>query len=140
PLYKEEGTYTVTVSITETGEAGTAITVTDSQQVNEPAIVGSSALLTAVNEGDAAATVEVATFTHANGVEAAGDFAAAVDWGIAGHHADAATVSEVGTTYHVTATRSIFSEEGTYTVTVSLSEAGETVSTSVTDSQQVRDP
>src|SRR5205823_5678630 len=106
---------------------------------NEPAINGTSAVLAAINEGDASASVEVATFTHANGVEPATDFTATVDWGIAGHHADAGTVTEDGGgTYHVSATRPVFSEDATYTVSVSISE--DNGSTTVTDSQEVDEP
>src|SRR5207247_2093678 len=90
--------------------------------VSEPAIVGSSASLSSVAEGDASASVEVATFTHANAAEAAGAFTATVNWRIAGHTADTGTVTLVGSTYHVTASRPVFTEEGSYTATVSISE------------------
>ena len=143
PLYVEEGSYTVTVSISETGESGTLITVGDSQSVNEPAIVGTSATLTAVNEGDAAASgTTVATFTHANGVEAAGAFTATVDWGISGHGSDAATVTQNGDgSYTVKSTRPLYVEEGSYTVTVSISETGESGTLiTVGDSQSVNEP
>src|SRR5207249_2289937 len=86
--------------------------------------------------GDATATVTVATFTHAGGVEPAGDFTATVDWGIAGHHADAATVTQPGgsgSSYTVTATRPQFNEEGSYTVTVTISEDAGNTSTTVND-------
>src|SRR5207245_1973582 len=107
--------------------------------VNEPAIDGNSATLAPVNEGDASATVEVATFTHANGVEPVTDFTVTVDWGIAGHHADAGTVTQDGSgTYHVAAPRAVFSEEGTYSISVSISE--DNASTTVTDTQEVDEP
>jgi hypothetical protein len=136
PVFAEQGLYTVNVSISEDNGS---IVVTDTQEVDEPAINGSSATLAPVNEGDAGATVEVATFTHANGVEPATDFAATVDWGIDGHHADAATITQDGSgTYHVSSLQPVFTEDGTYTVTVSISE--DNVSTTVTDSQVVNEP
>jgi hypothetical protein len=103
--------------------------------VSEPPINGTSAELPAVVTGQASATVEVATFTHASGVEPAGVFTTMVDWGIAGHHSDSATVTQdLGGTYHVSATRPVFSP-GTYAVNVSISEND--ASTTVTDSQVV---
>jgi hypothetical protein len=135
PVYSEEGNYTVTVTLSEAGEPATAITVTDAQQVNEPAINGSSAMLPTANEGDAPAVVTVATFTHANGVEPATDFTATVNWGISGHTADVGTVTQNGDgSYTVKATRP-FLAPGQYTVTVTISEDNAT--TSVTDMQQV---
>jgi hypothetical protein len=114
---------------------GTTASAGSSLTVGEPTISGASATLAAVVTGQPSATVEVATFTHANGVEPATDFAAAVDWGVAGHHADAATVSEdSGGTYHVSALRPVFNA-GTYTVTVSISE--DNASTTVTVMQVV---
>lgn len=104
--------------------------------VAEPPINAVASSLGAIRVGQSSAVVEVATFTHANGVELATDFTATVDWGIAGHHADAATISEDGGgTYHVSATRPVFTTSGTYTVHVAISE--DDVSTSVDDSQAV---
>jgi hypothetical protein len=114
---------------------GNSTAVNNALTVNEPAINGASAVLAAIQTGQASITVEVATFTHANGVEAAGDFTATVDWGIAGHHADPGTVTQDGSgTYHVSATRPVFNA-GTYTVSVGISE--DNASTTVTDTQVV---
>jgi hypothetical protein len=107
--------------------------------VHETAILTSSASLPALNEGDAGATLEVGTFTHANGVEPATDFSATVDWGIDGHHADPATVTQDGSgTYHVAATQPTFSEEGFYGVTVSISD--DSASAAISDTQEVDEP
>jgi hypothetical protein len=136
PVYAEDGSYSVVVSIS--GDSNST-SVTDSQQVNEPTIVGGSATLAAINEGDAPASAEVATFTHDSGVEPAGDFTATIDWGISGHHSDAGAVTQDGSgTYHVAGTRPAFSEEGGYSVVVSIGE--DNGSTTVTDSQQVNEP
>src|SRR5205085_48195 len=116
----------------------TSTSVTDSQTVTEPAISASSATLTTVAEGQASATVTLATFTHASGVEPAGDFTATVDWGSG---AVAATVSQpggAGSTYVVTASRSVFRKEPPATPTRRSSDLN--TSTSVTDSQTVTEP
>src|SRR5262249_14686033 len=125
--------YTVTVSISEDNGS---TSVMDTQVVNEPAINGSSVALAGVAVGQASATVEVATFTHASGVEPTGDFTATVDWGIDGHHADPGTVTQDGIgTYHISALRPVFDMAGPYTVMVSISE--DNASTTVTDTQLV---
>jgi hypothetical protein len=145
PVFSEDTSTSnnVTVTIYETLEGGSAYTAfKDTQGVTEPAINATSATLTPVAEDDASASVEVATFTHANGVEPATDFTATVDWGIAGHHSDPAVVTLDGTTYDVSATRPVFSEETSTSnnVTVSISEDGSTTPTTVTDTQGVTDP
>jgi hypothetical protein len=95
-----------------------------------------SATLAPITTADPPATVEVATYTHANGIEQTGDFTATVDWGIDSHRADPGTITQDGSgTYHVSALRPMFSVADTYTVTVSISE--ENASTMVTDTQEV---
>jgi hypothetical protein len=136
PLYLEEGSYGVTVSISEDNGS---VSVGSAQQVNEPAIAAGAASLAAVNEGDAAASAEVATFTHASGAEPIGDFTTTIDWGIDGHHADPGTVTQDGSgTYHVSGTRPTYAEDGSYSVTVSISE--DNGSTSVGATQLVNEP
>src|SRR5262249_46520534 len=67
--------------------------------------------------------VEVATFTHANGVEPVSHFTATVDWGVAGHHADVGIITQDGGgTYHVSALRPVFTEDGTFSISVSVSD------------------
>ena len=100
PVFSEEGSYPVTVSISETGEPATAITVSDTQSVTEPAVLGSSATLVSVAEGDATANVVVATFTHASGVEPTSAFNATINWGDG--TTSPGTITQSGTTYSVT--------------------------------------
>jgi hypothetical protein len=115
---------------------GNSASAPNSITVNEPAINASSATLPPVLANQASATVEVATFTHANGVEPFGDFTATINWGIAGHTADPGTVTQdMSGTYHVSGMRPVYGTAGTYTVTVSISE--DNVSTSVSDTQFV---
>src|SRR5207245_9692489 len=108
-----------------TGLSNYAVTyVPGTLTVLEPAIVVTSTPVSAINEGDASAGVEVATFSHANGVEDPSHFSATVDWGVAGHHADAGTISQDGGgTYHVSAARPVFSEEGSFSLSVTVSDA-----------------
>ena len=62
------------------------------------------------------------TFTHANGIKGASGYMATVNWGITGHTADTAKVTQNSDgSFTVKATRPVFTE-GTYTVVVSISE------------------
>jgi hypothetical protein len=121
----EDGSYSIVPSAAAgTGLSNYKITyVPGTLTVLEPAILVTSTPVSAINEGDASATVEVATFTHANGVESAGHFSAAVDWGVAGHHADSGTITQDGNgTYHVSAPRPVFTKEGGYSLSVTVSD------------------
>jgi hypothetical protein len=118
----EDGSYPIVPSAAVgTGLSNYSITyVPGTLTVLEPAITVASAPLAAIHEGDASDTVEVATFTHAAGIESASHFSATVDWGVAGHQADAGTISEDGGgTYHVMALRPVLSA-GSYTATVKI--------------------
>jgi uncharacterized repeat protein (TIGR01451 family) len=131
-VYAEEGTYTITVFVLN---GGSTTATSDTVTVSEPPINGASVPLAPLVVGQTSAAVEVATFTHANGVEPTGGFTATVDWGIAGHHADAATVTQdTGGTYHVKALPPALSV-GSYTATVSIRE--DNLSTTVTDTLAV---
>src|SRR5438132_596695 len=108
-------------------------------EVDEPAIDAIGALLPPVYEGEPSDIVDVAAFTHANGIEPAAGFTATVDWGIAGHHRDTGMVTQDGFyTYHVSATRPVFTEDGDYTVSVSIGD--DRVATTITAMQVVTEP
>src|SRR5262249_52652278 len=65
-----------------------------------------------------------------------GEFTATVDWGIAGHDSDPATVTQnPDLSYTVTALRPVYTAGGDYAVVVSISE--DNASTTVNDSQHV---
>jgi autotransporter-associated beta strand protein len=126
-VFAEEGSHPVAVVISDNDSSAVTTSTTDTLLVTEPAISGSVAVLSPVNEGDVSASVTAASFTHAGGVEPATDFTATVDWGIDGHHADSATVAQPGGTgnaYVVTGDRPVYAEEGTYAVSVTISDDG----------------
>ena len=137
PQFSEEGTYTVSVGI---GEDTASTTVSDTQTVTEPAIVGSSVALTAVYERDASDTVIVATFTHANGIEPSSAFTATVSDGTNTWSGVSISGPDSSGVYTVTATRPVFSEEGSYTVTVTIGETDGSPSSPITDSLTVNEP
>jgi autotransporter-associated beta strand protein len=137
PVYSEESLgYTVVVFVQEDSKA---TLINDTQTVIEPAIVPTPATLAQISEGTAAADIDVATFTHAGGVEDPSQFSATVDWGRGPVSADAVT-EDASHMYHVTATRPVFVEEGNYPVTVKISDNdGPAVTQQVNDSLVVSD-
>jgi uncharacterized repeat protein (TIGR01451 family) len=65
--------------------------------------------------------VAVATFTHANGVEASSAFTATIDWGDG--HTSTGTITQSGTTYTVTGSHN-YTRNGTHTISTSVMETG----------------
>lgn len=65
--------------------------------------------------------VAVATFTHANGVEAPSAFTATIDWGDG--RTSTGTITQSGTTYTVTGSHN-YSRNGTHTISTSVVETG----------------
>src|SRR5207244_11040022 len=114
----EDGSYTVAVSVR--GEGPVAHTVPALHAALAVSLSARSATLAGVNEGDASATVEVATFTHAAGVEDAAHFTAPKN---RRSGTGSASVTPDGSgTYHVSPSRPVFSAAGSYTVTVPVSD------------------
>jgi uncharacterized repeat protein (TIGR01451 family) len=66
--------------------------------------------------------VMVATFTHANGVEAAGHFSATIDWGDQSP-TSTGTVTQSGMTYIVTGTHT-YNRSGSHSISVTVSDEG----------------
>src|SRR6185312_7911592 len=67
---------------------------------------------------------QVATFTHANGVEPAGNFSATINWGDG--RTSAGTITLSGTTYTVTGSHS-YRQRGNHTITTTVTETGNAV-------------
>src|SRR5205823_967877 len=120
----EDGNYSVSLTIADQANPSEIYGSTSvSISVTEPGISGTPTTLASIVEGQASATVEAATFTHASGVEAPGHFSATIDWHDGqGAVAAAAVTQDGGGVYHVTGTRPVYSEEGNYAVTVVISD------------------
>jgi autotransporter-associated beta strand protein len=132
PVYGEEGDYSITVSIKEDGAS---TIVSNTQTVLEPPITGTATSLATVTEGTATASIEVATFTHAGGVEPANTFSATIDWHDGRGQVPADSITEdANGVYHVTGTRPVYAEEGTYAVTVAISDNDDALVTQEVDS------
>jgi uncharacterized repeat protein (TIGR01451 family) len=118
------GVQTNQASVSSTLPVTSSATVTASAvtTVISPPLVGAG-MSQQGNEGDTFGNVIVATFTHANGLQPASAFTASIAWGdgttLPG------TILQMGTTYEVFGTHT-YTDEGSYTVTATVSGDGVT--------------
>jgi hypothetical protein len=137
--YADEGTYTVTTTIsddtpgTATKTVQTTITVTEADTLTAQATA-----LSSVAEGTTVVNVQVATFTSTYTANTASDFVATVDWGDG--TVTAGTITGSNGSFTVSANDPnghAYADEGTYTVTTTISDdtpgtASKSVQTSIT--------
>jgi hypothetical protein len=90
---------------------------TNTVAVSEPPMVVSAPITVS---GKNQSNVQVATFTHANGVEPASDFIATINWGDG--TTSTGTISRSGTTYSVKSSHT-YASGGSHTVTAAVAEA-----------------
>jgi hypothetical protein len=132
--YADEGSFAVTVTITDQ-EPGTGFAqATDTATVNEADVL-SGTPRTFAAPPNASFTTTVATFSDALTTAVAGDFTATIDWGDA--TTSAGTVSGGGGSFQVSGTHT-YAGTGTFSVKVTLSDdAPGTATASVTSTAQV---
>ena len=124
--YAEEGTYTLTVTVADIGGAAATI--------NPVAVVADaplSATASAVNATEASTfSGPVATFSDANPAGAATDYTATIDWGdnSALTTVSGSLMSVAGGAFGVPGSHA-YAEEGTYTLTVTISDVGGAMAT-----------
>ncbi len=114
--YTEEGAYTATVIILD---AGSSATVTSTVQVADASLTAAGRSITAT-EG-AVFTGLVASFTDADPVGTAGDYSAAISWGDGSSSTEAVSASGGG--FNVIGSHT-YGEEGSYAVTVVVTDVG----------------
>jgi hypothetical protein len=134
PTYAEDGTFNVTVTISDDNPATATASVTDSLTVNEPALTAHSVAVGPINVGTGLGTLTVATLTH--GTVPEGDLTASIDWGT-GSPTSGTVVSDSGGNYHVTGTSPTYTAGGTYSITVTISDDNGAFTATATDSLTV---
>jgi uncharacterized repeat protein (TIGR01451 family) len=132
--YADEGTYTVTVHITDS-DSTNAADATSTAHVADATLTPGPLSLTGGTEGSGATTASF-TFTDANPVSTVADFTATISWGDA--TSSAGTVSgPTGGPYTVTGSHT-YADEGSYPVTVMVTDDGGST-TSATGTAAVAD-
>jgi hypothetical protein len=130
--YAEEGPYTVTVTVQDTGD-GLSNSASFQVTVSDPAVVGSPVAVNAT--AGAAFSGAVAIFTDPGGAEAndGTHYTATIDWGDQ-TAATTGTISVSGSTFTVSGSHT-YASSGSFTVTTSINHEG--VSTTVKSSASV---
>ncbi len=116
--YSEEGAYTVTVTVTDS--TGATASGTASTGAADAALTVSGASVTAVEGAGFSGTL--ASFTDADPNAAVSDYSATINWG--DQTSSAGTVTANGNGGFVVSGNHVYAEEGSYTATVAISDAG----------------
>ncbi len=116
-VYKEAGTYTVKVTITDVG--GATATASSTAHVSDAALKGSLTPISPVHGQPFSGTV--ATFTDANPYATAGDFTATINWGD-GTTSTATVVLNPDGSFSVQGTHT-YTSAGAFTMTVTILDA-----------------
>src|SRR2546428_560123 len=119
--YTDEGTYAVTVTITDVDTPGNAATAHSTADVADAALTAGTVTVSGGVEGSSP-THPTSTFTDANPFATAADFTATIDWGD-GASSTGAVTGAVGGPFTVTGSHP-YIEEGSYTVTVTVADDG----------------
>ncbi len=126
--YAEEGTYPISIAVSDDG--GARATISGTATVADAALTGSSAAVAGGTEGATNSSVlSAATFTDANPGNHTNDFIATIAWGDGGP-TSAGTVSyDSGSgTYTVTGSHT-YAEEGSYAISISVADQGGSMTT-----------
>jgi PKD repeat protein len=114
--YGEEGTFTVTVKVTDTAD-GRSDSKTYKVTVADPAVTPTGSAFVAV-EGFLSGSQPVATFTDPGGAEVLGDYSATIAWGDSSTSPGA--ISFDGSTTFTVSGAHLYGEEGTFTITTTI--------------------
>jgi hypothetical protein len=119
--YDDEGTYTIKVTITDTGNTANSFTVNDTATIGDASLSASG--ISPLPVSGQSFNGPVADFTDANtDTSSPADFAATIDWGD-GTATSAGTVTGSGGSYEISGSHS-YTDTGYYTVKVHIADDG----------------
>jgi hypothetical protein len=125
--YTEEGSFSISVAISDKGGASTSTTSTAT--VVDAPLFSQGSSITGI-EGNSTGNVLVATFTDADPNGAVNDYTATINWGDGTAATPATSITSAGspngTTFSV-AGEHTYAEKGTFQVTVTITDAGGSV-------------
>jgi hypothetical protein len=123
--YGKAGSFPITITVID--ESGGAITLSTTATVSANALVASVPPLTATEGTPTPASLVVASFTSGTGSEPIGNFSATVNWGdgtpIDNAGSGVTIVANGGGSYSVQAPTHTYVEEGSYVVTVTITDS-----------------
>ncbi|HEX7449313.1 MAG TPA: DUF4214 domain-containing protein, partial [Pirellulales bacterium] len=132
--YADDGTYAVTVTIADDSPGAATATATLTATVAEVDLTGAGNSITVTERQTFSGTV--ATFSDPGSPDTGANFQATIIWGD-GNTSTNASVSSVGGGNFVVSGSHAYSDEGTFTTTVLLTENGTTVTATATGSAVV---
>jgi hypothetical protein len=123
--YAEEGSFTVTVAITDTDNAANTATVTPTATVADAALTSACAMPSLTTQAFSGKT---ATFTDASSTGTLTDFTASINWGDSSSSAGTITGGP-GTTLYTVSGSHTYASTGYFTVTTTITDVGGSTST-----------
>jgi hypothetical protein len=126
--YAEEGSYTITTTLTDVDAAANTVTATSTATVADAALTATGTMRSGV-EGSPISGV-VASVHDANLGGSAADLSATISWGD-GSPAEPGTISGAAGSYSVSGSH-VYVDAGTYTVTVQVADDGGSTATATT--------
>jgi hypothetical protein len=121
-VYSDEGTDLLFVIVTQNSSANLPFTVEESVDVSDPAVVASGGMTFTAVQAFAPAPQLLAIFTDPGGSEPVSDYSAEIDWGdTTVTSAGTLTYNPVDDDFLVSGGNHIYTQPGTFTVTVTIS-------------------
>jgi hypothetical protein len=136
--YAEEGTFTITVTIKHDSATPDA-SVTSTAKVTDPAVNGTGGFTLNGVENSPISAQTLATFKDPAGAEALGDYGATIAWGDGTTSAGTISGPDAGGSFTVTGGHT-YTEEGNFTITVTIKHDAATPDAVVTSSAVIADP
>ncbi len=119
-IYADEGSYTVTTTLSDDAPGTNTATTTSMASITEADVLTGTASPVSGPEGTSLSGIQTASFADTSTTNAASDFIATINWGD-GTTSTGTVTEAVAGTFKVTGSH-IYADEGSYTVTTTLSD------------------